>query len=96
MRGADDSTPTRPRLGTERPGAAIPELPRNACLPMRAGAIRSQPWLSSYVPTMVSSARNAPSSTVVIAGSASTVDASTLRPTLAPSSRSHTGVNRLE
>ena len=44
---------------------------------------------------MVSSARNAPSATVVIAGSASTVDASTPRPTLAPSSRSHTGVNRL-
>ena len=47
LRGADDSTPTRPRLGTERPGAAIPELPRNACLPIRAGATRSQPWLSS-------------------------------------------------
>ena len=44
---------------------------------------------------MVSSARNAPSSTVVIAGSASTVDASTSRPTFAPSSRSQTGVNRL-
>ena len=44
---------------------------------------------------MVSSARNAPLSTLVIFGSASTVDASTLRPTFAPSSRSHTGVNRL-
>jgi hypothetical protein len=82
-------------LGTDRPGAAIPELPRKACLPMRAGATRSHPWLSSYVATMVSSARNAPSSTVVIAGSASTVEASTPRPTFAPSSRSHTGVKRL-
>ncbi len=44
---------------------------------------------------MVSSARNAPSPTVVIAGSASTVDASTRRPTRMPSARSHTGVNRL-
>ena len=43
----------------------------------------------------MSSARNAPSPTVVILGSASTVDASTSRPTSAPSSRSHAGVNRL-
>ncbi len=44
---------------------------------------------------MVSSARNAPSPTVVIVGSASTVDASHPRPTFMPSARSHTGVNRL-
>ena len=43
----------------------------------------------------MSSARNAPSPTVVIVGSSSTVEASTSRPILAPSSRSHTGVNRL-
>ena len=45
---------------------------------------------------MVSSARNAWSSIVVIDGMRSTVDASTPRPTSAPSRRSHTGVNRLE
>ena len=45
---------------------------------------------------MVSSARNAWSSIVVIDGMSSTVDASTPRPTSAPSMRSHTGVNRLE
>jgi hypothetical protein len=45
---------------------------------------------------MVSSARNAPSATVVIFGSAITVDASTPRPTRAPSSRSHVAVNWLE
>ena len=44
---------------------------------------------------MVSSARNAPSPTVVILGSSSTVEASTPRPISAPSSRSHTGVSRL-
>ena len=55
-------------------GAVIPELPRKARLPIRASAIRSQPPPSSYGATIVSSARNAPSPTVVIAGSASTVD----------------------
>ncbi len=45
---------------------------------------------------MVSSARKAPSPTVVILGSSSTVDASTPRPIFAPSQRSQTGVNRLE
>ena len=45
--GVEDSTPTRPRFGTERPGAVIPELPRKACLPIRAGATCSQPWPSS-------------------------------------------------
>ena len=44
---------------------------------------------------MVSSARNAPSATVVIAGRAITVDASTPRPTVAPSSRSQPAVKRL-
>ena len=39
----------------------------------------------------MSSARNAPSRIVVIAGSSSTVEASTSRPTRAPSSRSQTG-----
>ena len=48
------------------------------------------------MPTIVSSARNAPSATVVIFGSAITVDASTSRPILAPSSRSHAAVNWLE
>ena len=38
----------------------------------------------------------APSPIVVMRGCSSTVDASTPRPTVAPSSRSHTGVNRLE
>ena len=44
---------------------------------------------------MVSSARKAPSPTVVILGISSTVEASTFLPTFAPSSRSQTGVNRL-
>jgi hypothetical protein len=45
--GAADSTPTSPRLGTDRPGAAMPELPTNARLPTRTAAIRSQPPPSS-------------------------------------------------
>ena len=44
----------------------------------------------------MSSARNAPSPTVVSFGSSSTVDASTFVPTVAPSARSQIGVNRLE
>ena len=44
----------------------------------------------------MSSARKAWSSMVVIDGMSSTVDASTPRPTFAPSMRSHTGVKRLE
>ena len=45
--GVADSTPTRPRLGTLRPGAVIPELPRNAPLPTRAVSTRSHPPPSS-------------------------------------------------
>jgi len=45
---------------------------------------------------MVSSARKAWSSIVVIEGMSSTVEASTSRPTSAPSIRSQIGVNRLE
>jgi len=41
----------------------------------------------------VSSARNAPSRTVVSAGMSSTVEASTSLPILAPSMRSQTGVS---
>ena len=44
----------------------------------------------------MSSARNAPSSISAIDGMSRTVDASTSCPTLAPSIRSQTGVNRLE
>ena len=44
---------------------------------------------------MVSSARKAPSSTTVNFGVRSAVEISVLRPTLAPNTRSHTGVNRL-
>ena len=44
---------------------------------------------------MVSSARKAPSPTVVMRGSNRTVEASTFFPTFAPSSLSQTGVNRL-
>ena len=46
-RGAADSTATRPRLGTLRPGAAIPELPTNARLPIFTRSMRSQPPPSS-------------------------------------------------
>ena len=59
-----------------RPGAVIPELPRNARRPISARPIRSQPPPSSYGAISVSSARNAPSPTVVRLGSASTVDTS--------------------
>ena len=45
--GVADSTATRPRLGTTRPGAVIPELPRKARLPTWARSIRSQPRPSS-------------------------------------------------
>ena len=45
--GAADSTATRPFLGTLRPPAAIPELPRNARFPTLARATRSQPPPSS-------------------------------------------------
>ena len=45
---------------------------------------------------MVSSARKAPSPTVVIDGSSSTVDTSPSRPTLAPSRRSQAGVSSEE
>ena len=44
---------------------------------------------------MVSSARNAPSSTTVNFGVSSAVEISVPLPTLAPSSRSHHGVSRL-
>ena len=47
LRGVAESTPTSPRLGTDRPGAVIPELPRNACLPTRDGATCIQPPESS-------------------------------------------------
>ncbi len=95
-RGAADSTATNPRLGTLRPGAVIPEFPTNACLPIRTGSIRIHPPPSSYMPSIVSSARNAPSRTVVIDGRSNTVDASTSGPMRAPSALSQTGVNRLE
>ena len=45
--GVADSTATRPRLGTARPGAIIPELPRNARLPTLLRSTRSQPCPSS-------------------------------------------------
>ena len=63
-RGAADSTATSAFLGTLRPGAAIPELPTKAPLPTRTRSTRSQPPPSSYPPTSVSSARNAPSPTL--------------------------------
>ena len=44
---------------------------------------------------MVSSARNAPSSTTVNFGVSNTVEISVSRPTFAPSSRSQAGVARL-
>ncbi len=90
--GVADSTPTRPRLGTDRPGAVIPELPRNARSPTFASPRRTQPPPSSYGAIRVSSARKAPSPTVVRLGSASTVDTSEPRPTRIPSARSHSGV----
>ncbi len=90
--GVADSTPTRPPSGTLRPGAVIPEFPRKARRPISARPIRTQPPPSSYGAVSVSSARKAPSPTVVRLGSASTVDTSAPRPIRMPSSRSHTGV----
>ena len=46
-RGAADSTATSARLGTLRPGAAMPELPTNARLPIFTRSTRSQPPPSS-------------------------------------------------
>ena len=45
--GVADRTATSPRLGTARPGAIIPELPRNARLPTLLRSTRSQPRPSS-------------------------------------------------
>ena len=45
--GAADSTATSPSRGTRCPGAAMPELPRNARLPMRTCPRRSQPARNS-------------------------------------------------
>jgi len=47
LRGAADSTATSPSRGTVCPGAAIPELPTNARLPISTRAMRSQPPPSS-------------------------------------------------
>jgi hypothetical protein len=94
--GAADSTATSPFLGTDRPGAAMPELPRNARRPTLARATRIQPPPSSYGATIVSSARNAPSDASIIDGIPTTVDASTCLPIRAPSSRSQPGVKTLE
>ena len=47
LRGVAESTATRPSSGTRRPGWVIPELPRNARLPMVAGPTWIQPPPSS-------------------------------------------------
>ena len=46
-RGAAESTATREALGTLRPGAAMPELPTKARLPILTRSTRSQPPPSS-------------------------------------------------
>ena len=46
-RGAAESTATSDALGTRRPGAAMPELPTNARLPIFTRSTRSQPPPSS-------------------------------------------------
>ena len=46
-RGAAESTATRDDFGTLRPGAAMPELPTNARLPILTRSTRSQPPPSS-------------------------------------------------
>ena len=45
--GAAESTATRPSRGTRWPGAAIPEFPRKARLPMRTSPSRIHPPRSS-------------------------------------------------
>ena len=45
--GVAESTATREFLGTLRPAAVMPELPRKERLPILAGAIRIQPPSSS-------------------------------------------------
>src|SRR5689334_14802643 len=47
LAGVAESTATREFLGTLRPAAVIPELPRNERLPILAGAIFIQPPPSS-------------------------------------------------
>ena len=91
-------TARRPGRRAGRGGRGPPSrsCPGTHARPMRTGPMRSHPPCSSYDATIVSSARNAPSSILVIEGIRSTVDASTSRPTCAPSSRSHVGVERLE
>ena len=76
-RGAAESTATSACLGTLRPGAVIPELPRKARLPTLA-ALDPQPAAAELVAAdqrVVGEER--PSPTVVIRGISSTVDAST-------------------
>ena len=83
--GVADSTATRPSLGTAAPGRGHPGVAEEgplADLGRARSAASRRP--ARRTPTIVSSARNAPSPTVVILGSSSTVDASTSRPTFAP------------
>ena len=63
---------------------------RRACRPWRARCASSRRRARSRA-IIVSSARKAPSATVVIFGSSSTVDASTPLPIVAPRARSQTG-----
>ncbi len=90
--GTAESTATRASRGTDRPAPVIPEFPRNARRPTFDRPIVTRPPPSSYVATIVSSARNAPDAICVSAGMSRTVEISVFRPTRAPSSRSHSGV----
>ncbi len=90
--GTADSTATSASRGTERPAPVMPELPRNARRPTLERPMRTKPPPSSYVATIVSSARNAPEAICVSEGMRSTVEISVSRPTRAPSTRNHSGV----
>lgn len=73
----------------------MPELPTNARFPTEETPSTTFPPLSSNSASNTSSAKNDPSSAWRSDGSAMIVDASTPRPTRAPSNRSHIGVRRL-
>ena len=90
--GLAESTATSDCLASLRPGATMPELPTKERLPTTVRSVRIQPSPSSYVPTMVSSAKKAPLRTSVSFGTSTAVDTSERSPIVAPKERSHTGV----
>ena len=90
--GAELSTATSASAGRSRSGPTIPELPTKVRSPITDVPMCSQPKPARWDVTRAWSARNEPSFSVVRCGMVSAVEISTLRPTLAPSSRMNHGV----